>query len=73
VFFYRIEHDYEEMDDRDREYMQSIKERLFYAPLGEPTGDYLIQGFARALFGEHTKRIFFTWARQMAAMITERS
>jgi hypothetical protein len=26
VFFYRIEHDYEEMDDRDREYMQSIKD-----------------------------------------------
>jgi hypothetical protein len=50
-----------------------VSKKLFYAPLGEPTGDYLIQGFARALFGEHTKRIFFIQARQIAATMITRA
>ena len=56
VFFGKIYQNLEMVGDEDMEYMESIKQRLFYNTLGTEVGDYLILNFARALSGECMKR-----------------
>jgi hypothetical protein len=57
VFMGRIHHNFEQFNDEDLAYMQSIRERLFYNVLGEKVGDYLIRTLARGLAGDMQKRM----------------
>ena len=59
VFSGKINHDYKEFTKTDEEYMESIKKRLFYDPLGKEVGDYFILNLSRGLAGDRMKRIFF--------------
>jgi phage/plasmid-associated DNA primase len=59
VFFGRIHHAVEEYSNEDIEYMEDIKQRLFYNALGIDIGDYLIENIGRGLSGECMKRILF--------------
>lgn len=43
----------------DLHYMESIKQRLFYEPLGREVGDFFILNLARGLAGDVMKRILF--------------
>ena len=43
----------------DETYIESIKERLFYSPLGKQVGDFFILNLARGLAGDIMKRIMF--------------
>jgi hypothetical protein len=55
-----IKHDYKnEFDAHDNDYMESIKTRLFYDPLGKDVGDFFILNLARGLAGDVMKRILF--------------
>jgi hypothetical protein len=55
VFMYRMDHDFTDFTDEDKEYMESIRQRLFTLPLGDGVGDYLILNIARGLAGDMTK------------------
>jgi hypothetical protein len=59
VFSGKIPHDYKSFTIKDDEYIESIKRRLFYEPLGKEVGDYFILNLARGLAGDRMKRIFF--------------
>lgn len=59
VFFGKIHHSFTPFDDDDMEYIQSIKQRLFYDSMGKEVGDYFILNLARGLSGECMKRILF--------------
>ena len=59
VFIYRIDHNYVEPNEEDLEYMESIRERVFFLSLGEEQGKYLLQLISRGMSGEQMKRIFF--------------
>lgn len=60
IFFVgKIYHDYAVFDQDDEIYMESIKKRLFYDPLGKSVGDCFILNLARGLAGDVMKRIFF--------------
>jgi len=59
VFSGKINQDYKPFTIKDEEYMESIKKRLFYDPLGKEVGDYFILNLARGLAGDRMKRIFF--------------
>ena len=60
VFFGRIHHSYiEDIEDADMDYIETIKQRLFYDTLGQEVGDYFILNLARGLSGECMKRILF--------------
>ena len=59
VFFGRIHHAVEEYSDDDMEYIDDIRQRLFYNALGEDLGNYFIENIARGLSGECMKRILF--------------
>ena len=48
-----------QFEDDDMEYIQSIKQRLFYDSMGKEVGDYFILNLARGLSGECMKRILF--------------
>lgn len=56
VFFGRIHHDFEICDE---DYMNDIRERLFYLPLGKEQGEYMVQNLARGLMGDTMKRFMF--------------
>jgi hypothetical protein len=56
VFFARIPFDY---SPPDTEYMESIAERFFYAPLNPTDGEYLISCVANAFMGVRKKHILF--------------
>lgn len=56
IFFDRINHNFEGFD---LDYIEDIKQRLFYGALGKEMGDYLILTLARGLAGERMKRILF--------------
>ena len=58
VFSYRMPQDFVK-DELDIDYINSIKQRLFYNPLGEEVGEFLILQFARALAGDLAKQITF--------------
>ena len=47
------------VDEDDKVYMEDIKRRLFYEPLGENVGDYFLLTIAQALAGKRLKRINF--------------
>ena len=59
VFFGKIHHTFQAFLDEDLQYMESIKQRLFYNSLGKDVGDYFILNLARGLSGECMKRILF--------------
>jgi hypothetical protein len=59
VFSGKIPHDYKPFMIDDEKYIESIKRRLFYEPLGKEVGDYFILNLARGLAGDRMKRIFF--------------
>lgn len=59
VFSGKIPHDYKSFTIKDDEYIESIKRKLFYEPLGKEVGDYFILNLARGLAGDRMKRIFF--------------
>jgi len=59
VFSGKIPHDYKPFTTKDEKYIESIKTRLFYEPLGKEVGDYFILNLARGLAGDRMKRIFF--------------
>lgn len=56
VFFHKIHLDFKEFD---MEYMADIRQRLFFDPLGEEVGQYLMQTLSRGLMGEKMKRVLF--------------
>jgi hypothetical protein len=60
LFFCRINYSYQAPDDSMQSYIADIKERLFVYSLGLEVAIYLLEKFARALAGEHTKKIY--WA-----------
>jgi phage/plasmid-associated DNA primase len=57
LFSGKINYDYQ--PNTDEEYMESIKKRLFYDPLGKEVGDFFILNLARGLAGDVMKRILF--------------
>ena len=57
VFMYSIPLEYNN-SNIDREYMNDIKNRLFYNQLGNIVGDYLILNLSRAVAGDRMKKIF---------------
>ena len=59
VFFARFDYNFEVFSDEDTDYMYDIQNRLFFSPLGEAMGTYLLTYFARALAGDCMKRILF--------------
>jgi hypothetical protein len=59
VFHGKIHFDWEELNEEELEYMDSIRERLFHLTLGQKMGDYLIMMCARALAGDCIKNICF--------------
>ena len=58
VFFDRIEREYKH-NNVENDYINDIKQRLFYNQLGKDVGDYLILNVARSLAGDRMKKIFF--------------
>jgi phage/plasmid-associated DNA primase len=56
VFFGRIYQNMEPLSDEEVDYIESIKQRLFYNTLGQEVGDFFIQNLARALAGQCIKR-----------------
>jgi phage/plasmid-associated DNA primase len=56
VFFSKIHLDFREFDD---EGIHILKKKLFFDPLGEEVGNYLIQVLSRSLMGDKMKKIFF--------------
>lgn len=56
VFFGRIYQNLEPLSDEEVDYIESIKQRLFYNTLGQEVGDFFILQLARALTGECMKR-----------------
>jgi hypothetical protein len=56
LFMGRVHHDF---TDFNMEYIDSIKQRLFYDALGKEVGDYTILNLARGLAGDMMKRILF--------------
>jgi phage/plasmid-associated DNA primase len=56
MFQSKIHLDFGEFDD---EAIQVLKKKLFFDPLGNEVGTYLIQVLARALMGDKMKKIFF--------------
>jgi len=59
VFMNKINRDFEEFDDEQMEYVESIRNRLFINSLGEKVGNYYIHNIARALMGDLMKRVLF--------------
>ena len=59
VFIYRIDHDYIKPNQEDLQYMETIRQRIFFLSLGEEQGQYLLELIARGISGEKMKRIFF--------------
>jgi len=59
VFTGRINHAYTSFNKKEEEYMNSIRKRLFYEPLGEEVSEYLILNLSRGLAGDKMKRILF--------------
>ena len=57
VFFYRVQRYYNV--DVDNDYINDVRQRIFYNQLGSDVGDYLILNLARSLAGNKMKKIFF--------------
>ena len=59
VFTGKIHHNFEPFTDEDMEYMEDVKQRLFYNALGKEVGDYMLLTLARGLAGDMMKRMLF--------------
>ena len=60
VFSGKIYQDYNAIfTAKDETYIESIKKRLFYEPLGKDVGDFFMLNLARGLAGDMMKRIIF--------------
>ena len=60
VFSGKIYQDYNSTFTTEEEtYIESIKKRLFYEPLGKDVGDFFIYNLSRGLAGDMMKRIMF--------------
>jgi hypothetical protein len=59
VFMGKIHNNFENFTTEDMEYMEDVKQRLFYNSLGKEVGDYTILQLARGLAGDMMKRILF--------------
>lgn len=59
LFFFKIDDDYVEPNEENKNYMKFIKETLFYTPLNKEVGNYLLLVFSRAIAGDRMKKIFF--------------
>ena len=59
LFMAKIDKDFLPFDEKQMEYLNDIKQRLFYNPLGKDVGDYFILNIARALMGDMMKRVLF--------------
>lgn len=59
VFMDRINRDFDPFTDEEMEYIDTIKHRFFYDPLGKNMGDYMALNLARGLAGDKMKRIVF--------------
>jgi len=57
IFMEKINYDYDVFDDE--EYIDEIKQKLFYDPFGVEVGDYYILNFSRGLAGDCMKRCLF--------------
>ena len=55
VFFGRIHQDLTPPTEEDIDYIDDLKQRLFYNALGEKVGDYLATILARGLMGDKMK------------------
>ena len=51
--------EFKPLDDNDMKYMEDVKRRLFYDPLGYEVGDYFLLTIAQAIAGKRLKRINF--------------
>jgi phage/plasmid-associated DNA primase len=51
--------DLKPLNDEETQYMEDVKRRLFYEPLGQEVGDYFLLTIAQALAGRRLKRIEF--------------
>ncbi len=56
-FAYKLNWDFTEYTDEELEYVSSIKQRLFYDPLGKEQGDFMALNIARGFAGDMMKRI----------------
>jgi hypothetical protein len=56
LFFCQIPHNFEAFSDGDKEYMEVVKQKLFYNPLGKSQADFLIINLSRGLMGDMMKR-----------------
>jgi phage/plasmid-associated DNA primase len=59
LFMGKINRNFEQFDDEQMEYLNDIKQRLFYNPLGKDVGDYFVLNIARGLMGDMMKRVLF--------------
>lgn len=59
VFMGKVHHDFVAPTQDDVEYMEDIRQRLFFNTLGEEVGNYFILNLARGLAGDMMKRILF--------------
>jgi hypothetical protein len=59
LFMAKIDKDFLPFDEKQMEYVNDIKQRLFYNPLGKDVGDYYILNIARGLMGDMMKRVLF--------------
>ena len=56
VFMWRLNYDYNYTIDND--YVDSIRRRFFYEPLGVDVGDYYLEQLSRAVAGDVIKKFF---------------
>lgn len=59
VFMEKIDRDFKPLDEKQLDYMESLRNKFFYNPLGEQLGDYYILQLARGLMGDLIKKIIF--------------
>ena len=59
LFVFCVPHNFEELNEDDIIYMNTIKTRIFHNPLDEELGNYMILNLARGLSGEIMKRFIF--------------
>ena len=57
IFLEQIPYDFEMCEDK--EYVKSVKQRMFIDPFGEDVADYYILNIARGLAGDAMKRCLF--------------
>jgi len=59
VFTGRISHEYLPFTEKEEIYMESIRHRIFYEPLGKEVGEFFMLNLSRGLAGDMMKRILF--------------